>query len=126
LAGLPRGKATCKSQDATLARVQASTLLRGVTFDLHPCTFNPPRVTVLSARETDGRFSVRRVGWGPFEIDISIWFVGQRTPLRLSRMLRFRRDDYWTTYSVRVPSSLVTSALHSALHAVRMRAGVYP
>ena len=115
-------------QDATLARVQAITLLRGVTFDLHP-TFNPPRVTVLRACETDGRlrFSVRRVGWGAFEIDICVWLVGQSAPLRLSHMLRFGANgDYWTHYSVRVPSSLVTSALHSALHRVTERAGVYP
>jgi len=63
-----------------------SNFIKDIKFELHP-TFNPPSVTRKYAP-----FSIQRIGWGVFNIGITIkwqpWLKIGRT--RLNHMLSFQ------------------------------------
>jgi transcription initiation factor IIF auxiliary subunit len=64
----------------TIHGVPATSVVDSVHFDLHP-TFNPQCVDVTAPRHLPelalvGRYSVRRTGWGEFEIDLVVKLHG--------------------------------------------------
>ena len=68
-----------------------------VKFDLHP-SFG---VTELSVKSVP--YEMKRVGWGTFEIPVTIYFrrdTGRREPLKLEHMLSFEGKGKYQTISV--------------------------
>ena len=96
------------SRPANNERLSAADLVAAVTFDLHP-TFRPARVRVETAEALPGpllqrtsRFAIQRVGWGAFELGITVHFKHGQGERRFRHMLRF--DDFSERQEERHPS----------------------
>merc|ERR1719473_1987820 len=68
----------------------AEVLVPEVTFKLHP-TFRPPEVLVKASRPIEGgrRYSVKRKGWGAFDIAVIVHLHGKPHAARFAHELRF-------------------------------------
>ena len=76
-----------------------------VLYKLHP-TFNPPQV--LKRKKP---FSLRRLGWGTFEIDITITWKSwlKKEPTEFKHLLSFEGDGKKTVFSITFDKDLLES-----------------
>ena len=71
--------------------------IKSVTYTLHP-TFTPAAVTI--AHEQDPHFTLRRIGWGTFEVGVRVDFADGRPSMAVQHDLSF--DDSGASQSFQV------------------------